>query len=208
MAHIIAAQDNGPRGDPTFPPELRERYDNLILLCPICHPEVDNPANYSAYPASTLREWKAAQRARRKTAVARARENPEIKDLAALLNGLATAQRLVADDFDRTELRKKIEVNGLSAHVESTISRNVHYIPMVSRQIELQGRINPSYGDLIDARIAAEWLALCGQGIGGDAAFSALKDLLMFNCGQFGSEAIVEIVLTYFFERCTILHRH
>jgi hypothetical protein len=121
---------------------------------------------------------------------------------------LATAQRLVADDFDRTELRKNIEVNGLSAHVESTISRNVHYIPMVSRQIELQGRINPSYGDLIDARIAAEWLALCGQGIGGDAAFSALKDLLMFNCGQFGSEAIVEIVLTYFFERCTILHRH
>lgn len=207
MAHIVAAQDNGPRGNSSFQGSQRERYENLILLCPICHKEVDNPANFAAYPATMLKEWKDRLRAQRRAAVARSREHPKISELGQLLDGLATATPVFDDSFERVNLRKKIEVNGLSAAVDSTISRNIIHVPMVSRQIELVERIRPNYGEMIKTRMATEWLILSDQAIEGDAAYAALKDMLMFRCGQVGSEGVVDIVLSYFFERCTILNR-
>lgn len=207
MAHIIAAQDDGPRGEPTFAPELRERYDNLILLCPICHPEVDNPANYGVFPKQELRSWKEQQRAQRRAAVARSREQPAIGELADLLDGLATADPVFGDSFDRVNLTKKIEVNSLSTTTSATIRRNVVHVPMVTNQIILVERFRPNYGEMIKTRMAAEWLSLADQGMQGDFAFATLKDMLMFNHGRVGSEGIVDIVLAYFFELCTILHR-
>jgi len=40
-AHIIARSPEGPRGDPSVPPEALDRYENLILLCPYHHTLVD-----------------------------------------------------------------------------------------------------------------------------------------------------------------------
>lgn len=40
-AHIIAREDDGPRGDTAFPAELRDKYDNLILLCAVHHTQID-----------------------------------------------------------------------------------------------------------------------------------------------------------------------
>jgi hypothetical protein len=61
IAHIVASRDAGPRGDPSFPPERRNRYDNLILLCPNHHTEIDGePENYDL---ETLREMKRAHEA-------------------------------------------------------------------------------------------------------------------------------------------------
>lgn len=54
-AHIIAHSTDGPRGDIQFIGNTNS-YDNLILLCPNCHSEVDkNPQNY---PADKLRNIK------------------------------------------------------------------------------------------------------------------------------------------------------
>ena len=207
MAHIIAAQDNGPRGDPSLPAELRERYANLILLCPVCHLEVDNPANFSAFPKELLRQWKKDQQQGRAVAVTRARQSPKIAELAALLDGLAIASPLIGDSFDRTDLAKKIKVNKLSAHVAATIARSVALKPTVDHQIEAVERSRPNYGNMITAKMAAEWLTLADKGIGEDAAYDRLKDMLMFAEGRTGSEGVVDIVLAYFFQVCTIMHR-
>lgn len=54
MAHIIAQSPNGPRGQSSAGADT---YDNLILLCPTHHTEVDAsaPGQYSEH---TLRTWK------------------------------------------------------------------------------------------------------------------------------------------------------
>lgn len=44
-AHIVARENDGPRGDPSFPEERRDKYDNLILLCAVHHTLVDNQPN-------------------------------------------------------------------------------------------------------------------------------------------------------------------
>ncbi len=54
MAHIIAQSQEGPRGDGVGGDDT---YENLILLCPTHHREVDK-APKGTFPADMLREWK------------------------------------------------------------------------------------------------------------------------------------------------------
>jgi hypothetical protein len=46
IAHIVAEEQNGPRGNSPLTPEQRNKYDNLILLCKIHHKIVDDQPKY------------------------------------------------------------------------------------------------------------------------------------------------------------------
>jgi len=56
MAHIFAANDQGPRANTELSAADRGAYDNLILLCPTCHTIIDKAPD--AFPDDTLRRWK------------------------------------------------------------------------------------------------------------------------------------------------------
>jgi hypothetical protein len=58
MAHIVARSSDGPRGSFKLPSEQRDSYDNLILLCPTHHSEVDK--DVANWPSERLNEIKAA----------------------------------------------------------------------------------------------------------------------------------------------------
>src|SRR4051812_31331581 len=55
-AHIIARERNGPRGDASVPPETRDAYSNLILLCPTHHSLID--LDPGSWPVQRLLELK------------------------------------------------------------------------------------------------------------------------------------------------------
>lgn len=56
LAHVIGQSARGPRGQCGLAIERRDEYQNIILLCPICHTLADkNPEQFSA---KTLHEWK------------------------------------------------------------------------------------------------------------------------------------------------------
>jgi hypothetical protein len=57
MAHIFAAVDGGPRAKTSLGKAERAKYDNLILLCPNCHTEIDKAPNL--FPDETIACWKA-----------------------------------------------------------------------------------------------------------------------------------------------------
>lgn len=42
IAHIIAKSPDGPRGNVDIPPDSKDTYNNLILLCPTHHKVIDN----------------------------------------------------------------------------------------------------------------------------------------------------------------------
>lgn len=50
MAHIVARRTNGPRGEDPLPESERDKYDNLLLLCPNDHKRIDEvePTEWSA----------------------------------------------------------------------------------------------------------------------------------------------------------------
>ena len=57
IAHIVADSRQGPRGDSPLTDEERDRHENLVLLCRVCHKVVDSqPLTYSV---SVLRAIKA-----------------------------------------------------------------------------------------------------------------------------------------------------
>lgn len=56
ICHIAAASEEGPRFDATQTDEQRYGFDNLILLCPNHHRQIDSRPD--AHPASALRQMK------------------------------------------------------------------------------------------------------------------------------------------------------
>ncbi len=56
MAHIFAATDNGPRANTGLSKTERAAYDNLILLCPNCHTEIDKAPD--TFTDDRILEWK------------------------------------------------------------------------------------------------------------------------------------------------------
>lgn len=57
IAHIVAAEKDGPRGDDPLPLKDRNKFDNLMLVCREHHKHFD--VQYVAdYPADLLRKWK------------------------------------------------------------------------------------------------------------------------------------------------------
>ena len=56
MAHILAASDEGPRANTDLSGADRGSYDNLILLCAICHTKIDKAPD--DYTDAMIREWK------------------------------------------------------------------------------------------------------------------------------------------------------
>lgn len=56
MAHVFAANDDGPRPNRALSAAQRGNYDNLILLCPSCHTKIDKAA--AEFPDTLILEWK------------------------------------------------------------------------------------------------------------------------------------------------------
>jgi hypothetical protein len=68
IAHIRSERPDGPRFEPSFPVELIDHTDNLLLLCGSHHRAVDD--SESAYPTIELLQWKADQISRSGTGTA------------------------------------------------------------------------------------------------------------------------------------------
>ncbi|MFH8381292.1 hypothetical protein ACH4E7_10140 [Kitasatospora sp. NPDC018058] len=62
IAHIRAFEENGPRFDPTWSPDERNQFSNLILLCTPHHKVIDGPRS-AEFPVKLLIHWKNAREA-------------------------------------------------------------------------------------------------------------------------------------------------
>src|SRR4051812_38421020 len=79
-AHIVAREDDGPRGDPSFPKDLRDELENLILLCPTCHTIVDEVPE--DYPVAALHTMRAEHEAKIEALIASS--SPEVAERQAI----------------------------------------------------------------------------------------------------------------------------
>ncbi len=56
LAHVFAAQDDGPRANAELSDEERGAFENLIVLCANCHTMVDKAPD--AFPDLMMTRWK------------------------------------------------------------------------------------------------------------------------------------------------------
>lgn len=64
MAHICGEKPGANRHDPAQTPQVRDDYQNLILLCPTHHRLIDRRENEGVYTEAVLRSMKEAHEAR------------------------------------------------------------------------------------------------------------------------------------------------
>lgn len=64
LAHIIASDPGGVRGDPVLSHQLSKDPENLMLMCDPHHREIDDPAKIARYTVAVLREMKRAHEER------------------------------------------------------------------------------------------------------------------------------------------------
>jgi hypothetical protein len=136
MAHVIAQAKEGPRGDGVGGDDS---YDNLVLLCPTHHREVDK-APEGEFPASVLREWKAQRedRVRRLGEEERFESFDELRCLTSLLlaeNHVTwkelgpqseVAQRSPASNaFDLWQLRRMDKILPNNRHIMNVVRANI-----------------------------------------------------------------------------------
>ncbi|CAJ2376585.1 MAG: conserved hypothetical protein [Arenicellales bacterium IbO2] len=94
MAHIIAKSPDGPRGDLGGG---SNSYDNLILLCPNHHKEIDQ-AGADAYPVEMLKRWKSEHETMIRDSLS-GEMYDSLRDMARAVQKLLIENRQVWEDF-------------------------------------------------------------------------------------------------------------
>ena len=103
IAHIRAANPNGPRYDPSMTDDERRAIENLMIFCQPHHNLVDKANNAPRYPVAVLRRWKTQHEARPDEAVKRLREVTPSGLRKIVADGLKQRDNLILDAIARLE---------------------------------------------------------------------------------------------------------
>jgi hypothetical protein len=127
--HIISAQKNGPRHDPSYPSKELDGYKNLLLLCRVHHKMIDD--QYETYTAEILLKKKETHE---KWVAQKLTDSDKPKPLrfrrikektASILTRLGTGKEVLnliegsdASSFDHDELETQQEVEIVGGFLE------------------------------------------------------------------------------------------
>lgn len=125
MAHIFAAQDDGPRANADLSEEERGHYDNIILLCANCHTMIDkDPVTFTD---SVIREWKHSHSEKLNAAfgVKKFQSREELRsEVRKLLLENAEIHKEIGPDNDYRHNPEAAEADAWQKRVVSTIIPN------------------------------------------------------------------------------------
>jgi hypothetical protein len=121
MAHIFAANDDGPRGNAELSEEERGDYENLILLCANCHTMIDKAPD--DFPDATIRAWK-RERVERLAGLFGAVHLPSREAVRALIEPLMYENKHILDEYGpQTDVRYDPESNGAEIWTRKILTR-------------------------------------------------------------------------------------
>jgi hypothetical protein len=96
MAHIFAASNDGPRSNADLNENERGAYENLILLCAICHTVIDKAPD--DHPDTLIRQWK-RDRADHLAALFGAAHLPSRAEVRKAIEPLMAANKVTLDAY-------------------------------------------------------------------------------------------------------------
>jgi hypothetical protein len=204
ICHIIAHSDDGPRSDPDFPQEDREKPENLILLCGTHHDEIDVQPN--TYTAEDVRRWKVdherwAEDTLSDAVVALTFE--ELEQVAATL--LATPPDPSEDLAPPTPPLRKMQHNALTSSIAT------YYKIGQLRFSDIETFINDAtgwdltFGDRLKAGFSAQYDSFWDRGLRGDDLYIALAEWASGGSqASFDRQAAGVAILSYLFHICDV----
>ncbi len=204
IAHIVAHEDDGPRGDRSYPKEERDKYPNLVLLCKKHHTIADRQEN--TYTIEELREWKNEHETWVQTRLQQEMPNVSFTELEVVTSALMVHAELPATDFSLLHPAEKMRRNSL-VQVGNELTMGLGKVREVGAYIEQMDPILPDFAERLKAGFIAEYRTQRAAGVAGDALFEALRNFAAGRRPDFRYQAAGLAVLVYLFEKCEVFEQ-
>jgi len=202
IAHIVAHSDTGPRGNPEFPEDKRNEYENLILLCPTHHDIVD--AKPYKYDIATLQKWKSDHEQSVRESLPKLMLEVTFAELEVVTNAIVSSPAEPVTDFTVTDPSKKMEKNGLSERVHFSLSLGLGKAREVSSFVEHVASRDVGFPERLKAGFVEEYNRLWEDGLRSDDLFESLRVFSAMGSSDFKQQAAGLAVLCYLFEKCEV----
>ena len=173
IAHIVAHSNTGPRGDPDFPESERDRYDNLILLCPTHHDIVD--VKPYKFDVATLRDWKEKHEQWVRDSMASEMPGVTFAELEVVTKAIISGPAQPATDFSVLDPSEKMSRNGLSDDVRFALTLGLGKAPEVRAFVEHVASMDATFPERLKAGFIDEYNRLACDGVSGDELFESLR---------------------------------
>jgi hypothetical protein len=202
MAHIIAHSDVGPRGDASYPEELRNKYENLVLLCGHHHTVVDVQPN--SYTSADLKAWKAAHETWVRQRLTEEVPRVGFAELEIVTRGYLTQPGDPTADLTVTAPAEKMRRNELTPQILSYVRMGIAGANEVRDFVDDVGHIDPDFPERLRAGFVSLYDKLRAEGLQGDSLFLGLVESAGGDSGDFKLCAAAHSVVGYLFLTCEV----
>lgn len=202
IAHIVAHSNSGPRADTNYSKDLRDRYENLILLCPTHHDMVDGHSD--TYTVQDLRQWKLDHEAWVRGSLAREMPAVGFAELEITTKAILSAPSEPVTAFTITDPTQKMIRNQLTDNIRFHLTMGLGKAREVEKFVEHIASMDWQFPERLKAGFVAEYSRRWSEGLEGDALFEALREFASAGSQDFRKQAAGLAVLAYLFEKCEV----
>ena len=202
IAHIVAHSDTGPRADPTYPKELRDKYENLILLCANDHDKVDYQPN--TYTIFDLRAWKTEHEQWVRERLAKEIPNVGFAELEVISKGLLSQPMKPVENLSLTRPSEKMERNRITQQNHFLISMGMSKAKEVASFINHIALIDIDFPERVKNGFSEQYNQFRAHGVEGDELFSLMHQYASGYSSDFKRQAAGLAMLVYLFEKCEV----
>lgn len=203
MAHIAGQRPTSARYDATMPPMDRDQYDNLILLCPMCHAKIDRQPN--RYPVRALRQMKRDHTEWVERRLKRKIQDVTFVELESVMKYIMSGQAADNTSFGLVAPAAKIRKNTLSAKVAGLIKTGMSRVGEVTGYLDRHPDVQ--FGARLNAGFVDEYTRQKQGGLSGDALFMSLWKYTAGSGAEELRRAAGLTVLAYLFETCEVFEK-
>lgn len=212
IAHIYPfGQKGAPRFDEIaldgFDETKKDMYENLILLCPKCHTEIDKISQ--DYPAKKLIQIKSEHEEWVKKRLEKSTSDLTFVEIEAVCDFLINHSDYFisssSSDFSVIGILPKIQKNSLSKRVSNRLEMGLSRAYLLDSFINAQP--NVYFSEKLLNTIKNMYKKLSGEFSGDDLYNALLDEINKGSEDNFDRQAAGNVIISYFFHICEIFEK-
>ncbi len=202
IAHIVAHGKKGPRADASYPRDLLNKYENLILLCRNHHKPVDD--QQSTYTIIGLRQWKMQHEGWVRTSLANEVPNIGFPELEIISKAILTKPQRPVENMVVPPIADKIERNKIGVGNQFLITMALSKVAEVGEFVNHVALMDDRFPERLKSGFVEEYTKHRINGIEPDELFTLLVNFASGNSNDFKRRAAGLATLVYLFEKCEV----
>lgn len=205
IAHIVAHEPDGPRGDKNFPKNKLDCYDNWILLCPKCHTIIDKqPQKYSTEVLHKIKNdhehWVANKLSEEMAYISFTELDLIAKGLVSGVNAQGSSS------FKVITPEEKMTKNSLTSSTRQLLIMGLSRSPEVKNYLTQMTLLDPNFSSRLVGGFKEEYLRLRNEHIG-DELFNEMVLFSHNGSTEFPYQAAGLAVVCHLFQLCEIFEK-